>query len=127
PETQSGYTIRTHETVKAQRAIGLKPVVSVQGGVSEAEERYRLDDIEYIPLITRPRRSTLRSEWLRDNVRALIELCVELRPAVLHAHSDYFNAMITEAAGKALGIPVVYEQRGFWEETWWSRTVDSGG
>jgi len=44
---------------------------------------------------------------------------------VLHAASNYANAMIALAIGKSRGLPVVYEVRGFWEDTWLSRHPDS--
>ena len=44
-----------------------------------------------------------------------------MRPAVLHAASNYANAMIALALGERYGLPVVYEVRGFWEDTWLSR------
>src|SRR5699024_5034023 len=40
-----------------------------------------------------------------------------------HAQSDFFNALIVNAVGKRYGIPTVYESRGFWEESWLSRTI----
>jgi glycosyltransferase involved in cell wall biosynthesis len=56
-------------------------------------------------------------------------LVEELRPALLHAHSDFRNGLISLALRDAFGIPVVYEARGFWEETWLSggsnRTMES--
>jgi len=45
----------------------------------------------------------------------------ELQPGVLHAASNYANAVIALALREATGIPVVYEVRGFWEDTWLSR------
>ena len=48
-------------------------------------------------------------------------LTEQLRPAVLHAASNYANAMIALALGERYGLPVVYEVRGFWEDTWLSR------
>jgi glycosyltransferase involved in cell wall biosynthesis len=40
---------------------------------------------------------------------------------VLHAASNYSNALIALALRDATGLPVVYEVRGFWEDTWLSR------
>ena len=51
-------------------------------------------------------------------------LTEQLRPAVLHAASNYANAMIALALGERYGLPVVYEVRGFWEDTWLSRHPD---
>ena len=55
---------------------------------------------------------------LTVQLAALVELVERLRPSVLHAASDYRNALLASAAGRAFGLPVVYEVRGFWEETW---------
>jgi glycosyltransferase involved in cell wall biosynthesis len=40
---------------------------------------------------------------------------------VLHAASNYANAVIALALRDATRLPVVYEVRGFWEDTWLSR------
>jgi glycosyltransferase involved in cell wall biosynthesis len=53
-----------------------------------------------------------------DQTARLVE---RLRPAVLHAHSKYLNAQVALALRDRFGLPVVYEVRGFLEETWRSR------
>jgi glycosyltransferase involved in cell wall biosynthesis len=53
------------------------------------------------------------------------ELTEQVKPSVLHAASNYVNAVIALAIGKKHGLPVVYEVRGFWEDTWLSRHPDS--
>jgi glycosyltransferase involved in cell wall biosynthesis len=55
-------------------------------------------------------------ERLCHTVETLLPLVHELRPAVLHPASDYRNALVALALGRRLGIPVVYEVRGFPEE-----------
>ncbi len=52
----------------------------------------------------------------------LLGLARELRPDVLHAHSPVLNAVPAIRVGRALGIPVVYEIRAFWEDA----AVDHG-
>src|SRR5262249_24233934 len=52
-------------------------------------------------------------------------LTERLRPAVLHAASNFANARLALALGERYGLPVVYEVRGFWEDTWLSRYPDS--
>jgi glycosyltransferase involved in cell wall biosynthesis len=39
----------------------------------------------------------------------------------------FVNAFTAVVIGRAYGIPVVYESRGFWEETWLSRQAQSFG
>ena len=48
----------------------------------------------------------------------LAALMSEVRPAVLHAASDYRNALLALRLGELFDLPVVYEVRGFWEESW---------
>jgi glycosyltransferase involved in cell wall biosynthesis len=59
------------------------------------------------------------------HLRRAARLTGRLRPAVLHAASNYANAVIALALRDATGLPVVYEVRGFWEDTWLSRHTAS--
>ena len=54
-------------------------------------------------------------------VRGIAAVVADVSPAVLHAHSDFENALVARALGDEFELPVVYEVRGFWEETWLSR------
>jgi glycosyltransferase involved in cell wall biosynthesis len=54
-------------------------------------------------------------------------LTAQLRPALLHAASNYANALIGIALRERYGLPLVYEVRGFWEDTWLSRHADTEG
>ncbi|MGM1028341.1 MAG: glycosyltransferase [Actinomycetota bacterium] len=131
PETQSGYTLRTQYTVEAQRRAGLEPVVVAQAGASERvldhTETYEHRGIRYHLLAGPQRGSVTWDEWLRKNVVALAELVRHVRPAVIHTHSDFMNATIALPVGRAYGIPVVNETRGFWEESWLSRVASAEG
>ena len=62
-----------------------------------------------------PRRPDAR---LTAGLERLAVLMPEVRPAVLHAASDYRNALLGLRLGELFGLPVVYEVRGFWEESW---------
>jgi glycosyltransferase involved in cell wall biosynthesis len=61
---------------------------------------------------------------LAADIEATAHLVRQWRPAVLHAHSKYVNAQIALAMRDRYGLPVVYEVRGFLEETWRSRGRD---
>jgi glycosyltransferase involved in cell wall biosynthesis len=52
-------------------------------------------------------------------------LTSRIRPAVLHAASNFANARLALALRERYGLPVVYEVRGFWEDTWLSRHPDA--
>ena len=129
PTTSAGYTIRTHEIVLAQRAIGLDPHVvtrcgfPVTQGTLDGRRLVTLDGIPYHRLLPwrLPGRADKAAALGLDMAARLTE---QLRPAVLHAASNYANAMIALALGERYGLPVVYEVRGFWEDTWLSRHPD---
>jgi glycosyltransferase involved in cell wall biosynthesis len=126
PTTSAGYTIRTHEIVLAQQAAGLDPHVvtrcgfPVTQGTLDGRRLVTLDGIPYHRLL--PWRLPSRADQAAAlGLELAARLTEQLRPAVLHAASNYANAMIALALGERYGLPVVYEVRGFWEDTWLSR------
>ena len=130
PTTSAGYTIRTHEIVLAQKAAGLDPHVvtrcgfPVTQGTLDGRRLVTLDGIPYHRLL--PWRMPSRADKAAGlAVEMAARLTEQLRPAVLHAASNYVNAVVALAVGKRYGLPVVYEVRGFWEDTWLSRHPDS--
>src|SRR5690625_2004286 len=129
PETQTGYTLRTQYTALAQARKGLPVAVVGQSGIADrdldAVEHYALQDIDYYLLPGPARNQVLLGDWLRRNMEELALLVREIRPSILHAQSDFFNALIVNAVGKKYGIPTVYESRGFWEYSWLSRTISA--
>ncbi|WP_299449770.1 glycosyltransferase [uncultured Serinicoccus sp.] len=131
PATQTGYTLRTAYTVRAQADLGISVVVVVQpggdGAHGESDRRFEHDDIPHVALGGPARGGTALDDWLEGYVVALDRVVGERRPSVLHAHSDFLNGAAAVAVGRARGIPVVFESRGFWEESWLSRVGDAWG
>jgi glycosyltransferase involved in cell wall biosynthesis len=130
PSTSAGYTIRTQEIALAQRAVGLDPHVTtrigfpVTAGAIDGRALVTVDGVPYhrlLPWVMPGRMDRL----YRAHLRRAARLTQQLRPAVLHAASNYANAVIALALRDATGLPVVYEVRGFWEDTWLSRHTAS--
>jgi glycosyltransferase involved in cell wall biosynthesis len=126
PSTSAGYTIRTQEIAVAQRAAGLDPHVTtrigfpVTAGAIDGRATVTVDGVPYhrlLPWVMPGRMDRLYRTHLRHAAR----MTERLQPAVLHAASNYANAVIALALREATGLPVVYEVRGFWEDTWLSR------
>jgi glycosyltransferase involved in cell wall biosynthesis len=123
PSTSAGYTIRTHEIVRAQRAAGLDPhVLTASGfpvtqGVLDGRRLVTLDGVAYHRLLP----WTAGADPARPTTRLATRLAGQLRPDIVHAASNYKNATTALALRDAYGTPVVYEVRGFWEDTWLSR------
>lgn len=131
PDTQTGYTLRTHYTVAAQKRRGLPVAIVGQSGITGREDRsphhYVHQGIDYHLLPGPPRSEMLLDEWVNHNIVELGRLVASVRPSILHAQSDFFNAVVVHAVGTRYGIPTVYEARGFWEESWLSRTISTQG
>ena len=126
PTTSAGYTVRTQEIALAQQAAGLDPHVvtrigfPVTAGAIDGRASVDVDGVPYhrlLPWVMPGRMDALYETHLRYAAR----LTARLRPAVLHAASNYANAVIALALRDATQLPVVYEVRGFWEDTWLSR------
>jgi glycosyltransferase involved in cell wall biosynthesis len=130
PATSAGYTIRTHEIALAQREAGLDPHVATRAGYPVTQGRFdgrRLVDLDGVPYHRLlPWRMPGRADILASRDIELADgLTRQLRPAVLHAASNYANARLALALRERYGLPVVYEVRGFWEDTWLSRYPDA--
>lgn len=126
PTTSAGYTIRTHEIVLAQRAAGLDPHVVTRCGFPVTQGKLdgrglvTLDGIPYHRLL--PWRLPSRADKAAAlGLELAARLTEQIKPSVLHAASNYVNAVIALAIGEKHELPVVYEVRGFWEDTWLSR------
>jgi PEP-CTERM/exosortase A-associated glycosyltransferase len=115
----SGYTFRTRAIMTAQAASGLEvraitgqrhaadgPVAVVADGLLF----HRTPGVASGPAGVRELREIAR---LAD---AIENLAAQWRPDVLHAHSPALCGQAAIRAGRALGIPVVYEIRAFWED-----------
>jgi glycosyltransferase involved in cell wall biosynthesis len=130
PATSAGYTIRTHEIALAQREAGLDPHVATRAGYPVTQGRIdgrrlvELDGVPYHRLL--PWRMPGRADILASRGIELADgLTRQLRPGVLHAASNYANARLALTLRERYGLPVVYEVRGFWEDTWLSRYPDA--
>lgn len=124
----SGYTFRSRAILQQQQAMGFSTchVTSPKQGVTKAAEEI----IDGLPFY----RTQKPDNWLTKlpvfnqlalipaMKRRLLEVIALEKPDVIHAHSPALNGMAAVLAGKAAGIPVVYEIRAFWEDA----AVDHG-
>jgi glycosyltransferase involved in cell wall biosynthesis len=133
PTTSAGYTIRTHEIAVAQREAGLDPHVATPCGYPVTQGRLdgrrlvELDGMPYHRLLPWHMPAGPAGPSTAPSPRGLelaAGLTRRLRPSVLHAASNYANARLALALRERYGLPVVYEVRGFWEDTWLSRHPD---
>jgi len=124
----SGYTFRTAALLREQRALGWETfqVTSPKQGVSAAP----VEDVDGLRFYrtsaaapaTRHLPVVREIALMRALEARLEEVAREVRPDLLHAHSPVLNVYPALRVGRRLGIPVVYEVRGFWEDA----AVDHG-
>ncbi|WP_395109396.1 glycosyltransferase family 4 protein [Actinomadura sp. SCN-SB] len=126
PATNAGYTVRTHRIALAQREMGFDThVVTRLGyplsqGIGDARPRVEVDGVPYHRLLPwLPARDPLRD--IAKGADLAGRLVETVRPRVLHAVSNHLNAAVALELGRRYGLPVVYEVRGFLEDSWLSR------
>ncbi|NBV20072.1 TIGR04063 family PEP-CTERM/XrtA system glycosyltransferase [Janthinobacterium sp.] len=118
----SGYSFRTLAILRQQRALGwhTMQLTSAKQGPSDGAQQlvdgwhfYRTaPDARWWACLPVLRQAAV----IIGLAVRLRQLAQRLRPDILHAHSPVLNAIAALNAGRALGIPVVYEVRAFWED-----------
>lgn len=123
PHTPSGYAVRSHEVLLAQRRAGVAVEAVTRVGypitVGKALARHRdvVDGVGYSRLV--PWRSARTpGARLQQQLEELRPLARRYAPSVLHTTTNYTNALVTRALARELGVPWVYEARGVLEDTW---------
>ena len=123
PHTQSGYTVRSHAVLQAQRDAGLAPTAMtrvgypvVVGGLGAAAADV-IDGIDYhraLPL----RLAATPDGRLVQQADAFAALAANVAPAALQTTTHYPNAVVVREVAERLGLPWAYEVRGMLEQTW---------
>jgi glycosyltransferase involved in cell wall biosynthesis len=128
PYRQSGYSVRTMYSLSAQAEVGLEPIavtpLDFPQDVPDGPEEEWVGGVRHLRL----RRDRVPDHepfdrYLEAWATALAPVVASLRPEVLHVHSGhrgYESALVALAVGDLLGVPVVYEVRGFFESLWTS-------
>ncbi len=125
PHRQTGFTMRSHANLLAQRAAGWDPVVVTALGFPRWS-RGRVVPLEQIDGI-RHHRLDLgpgypadgpADTYLEDYAWRAAAVAREERPAIVHASSGtrgYESALVGLAIGHHLDLPVVYEVRSLFD------------
>ncbi|GAA5022871.1 glycosyltransferase family 4 protein [Terrabacter aeriphilus] len=123
PRTSSGYALRSHSILHAQRAAGIEveavtrlgyPVTIGLPGALESEV---VDGVIYRRLVPGRMAPTIE-ERLYQTVEMLLPHVERFRPTALHTTTHFPNALVAQAVSAATGVPWVYEVRGQLEKTW---------
>ncbi|WP_336727569.1 glycosyltransferase family 4 protein [Cellulosimicrobium cellulans] len=123
PHTQSGYTLRSHAILRAQREAGLAVAATTRAaypvtiGVLGARGTDVVDGVRYERLLP----WVLHGDPARRpaaEADLLVRAARRFRPDVVHATTPHTTGVAAREAARRLGVPWVYEVRGLPEETW---------
>ena len=137
PHSTSGYSIRTHGLVGAVRKSGWDIKVHLRHGYpldrndfsgSSVQDEENIDGTTYFFNPTSTSSSNLipytevfnfssLEKYQENAVRAIMKKSEETKPAIIHSASNFVVGLAGAEAAKRLGIPSVYEIRGFWHLT----------
>ena len=131
PYTSVGYATRSHGLIGGMQAAGCDVRVYTRSGFpfdfkpelegQDIPSSDVVDGVEYHRVLESGRRGNSESEYLLGCVRAYERVLREEQPEVVHAASNYVTALPALIAARRLGLPFIYEIRGFWEITRSSR------
>lgn len=133
PYASAGYATRTHGLLRSLSDRGwdmwgvTRPGFpfdlsnsTVKGPVPGQD---LVDGVPYLRLSTdveKPSKNPL-APYVADYVERIRVVAERVQPFVIHAASNHWNGLAAVEAGRALGVPSIYEVRGLWEVTRASR------
>ncbi len=120
-----GYTVRTSEVLRCQRALGHTPVAVVRSEEplspnASAERAYSLKDSFRHRLACRLERLSYRlyRRVDRASFSGVVRHAVRVeRPDLIHCATPSETFFSAVGVARKQGIPIVYEVRGFWEDS----------
>lgn len=122
----NGYTIRSKEILHHQMELGLEPSVVTKLGwparpkVGSTEFEV-IDGVKHYRLHTPNNKVKLNvvplSEYFNAYADEFLLLLNKVKPKIVHAASNFQNALPALEVAKKVGIPTVYEVRGLWQDS----------
>lgn len=130
PYSSGGYATRAHGMAIGLRSAGMEPICITRPGFPIDLSGFSSQDIpseqiiDGIPYhrITSPDRKSLKGlQYILESASTMQSKLRLLRPQIVMAASNHITALPVLIAAYRLGIPFIYEVRGFWEVTRISR------
>ena len=137
PHTSSGYAIRTHGLLSELKRLNIDiegilrygyPLDRGDFPINEIEGNDVIDEVEYIFSLKNRNsakiidysevfRFTSLEKYLNKSVDYLLEEAKKRKPSIIHSASNFVCGYAGVKAARLLGIPSIYEIRGFWHLT----------
>ncbi|TVT28875.1 glycosyltransferase [Salinicoccus cyprini] len=121
----NGYTIRSHEMISGIRNRGYRPIVATRLGWSPEHDGYKKPDkqIGDIPTYYLDRsekylsNKTPLSRYFSVYADEVYKVIKKEKPSIIHAASNFQNALPALKVAQSLGLKSIYEVRGLWHYT----------
>lgn len=134
PQVASGYAMRSQHLARAMQEAGAALHCLTRPGFpgdrpgneshDDALPSDEVDGVIYHRIPNPSRNEHKGGAYLEEAARALLAEFSRLRPKAVMAASNHVNALPGLLAARGLGIPFIYEVRGFWELSRAARTPD---
>ncbi len=130
PHHSNGYATRSHSILTSLNTLGVDITGITRPGypwdvrfssVPSNDLLHVIDNVSYNHLPGPVQRELTISEYIDQASRAIESNVINNGAKYIHACSNYLNAFPALFAARRLGIPFIYEVRGFWEITESSR------
>jgi glycosyltransferase involved in cell wall biosynthesis len=131
PYSSVGYATRSHGLAQGIQHSGwdIRPYTrpcfpydakpELEGQVLPPQDE--IDGLTYRRLFDFDRKGMNEAKYLHASITSLNGAITQEQPEIVHAASNYATALPALVAARRLGVPFVYEMRGFWEVTRSSR------
>lgn len=134
PYSSGGYATRGHGLAVALTELGYNVVCASrpgypfdipgdhEGKILPSEDV--IDGLRYLRIFDPSRKGLSAVDYMLAASEKIVDFLKEHRIEVVVAASNHLNAIPAAIAAKQVGIPFIYEVRGFWEITRLSREPD---
>ncbi|WP_439634881.1 glycosyltransferase, partial [Glycocaulis sp.] len=132
PYASAGYATRSHGICLGLIKAGIQVVPATRPGFPHDLDlgpsvpevippTLEIDGVTYIYNTVFGRPEHTEPEYIHKTADEFEKLIRQVRPAVVHAASNYMTGFPALIAARRCGVPFIYEARGFWEITRASR------
>lgn len=131
PYSSGGYATRAHGVATGLHLAGYEVHLLTRPGfpldtvpdlhADQVTLEETIDRLHYVRTLYPVRGKSPIADYIQQAAEALEERFREIKPALVMAASNYYTGLPALLAARRLGIPFIYEVRGFWEVTRLSR------
>lgn len=133
PYSSGGYGTRSHGVAGGLAAAGIEVIVLTRPGfpvdikdeLSDADVPAEdvIEGIRYVRTLKPMRKEISMLQYVTQAADALEHQMRTLRPELVMSASNHVTALPALIAARRLGLKFIYEVRGLWEITRWSREL----